>query len=105
MYLRTMAHWRSVIPSDRLIDVDYEDMVDDTEKTARRLIAFCGLEWDAACLRPEENLNPVKTASKWQARQPVYRSAVERWRRYEPWLGELRDLEPSRVGVEVGAPV
>jgi hypothetical protein len=43
-------------------------------------------------LRPEENRDPVKTASHWQARQPIYRSSVERWRRYEPWFGDLREL-------------
>jgi tetratricopeptide (TPR) repeat protein len=97
LYLRMMDHWQTVIPSDRLTGIDYEDVVGDTEKTARRVIAFCGLEWDAACLRPEQNLGAVKTASKWQARQPVYRSAVERWHRYEPWIGELRELQQPGV--------
>jgi hypothetical protein len=87
-----MDHWRTVIPSDRLLDVDYEDVVAQPEKMARRVIAFSGLEWDAACLRPEDNPDPMRTASNWQARQPIYRSSVERWRRYEPWIGELREL-------------
>jgi tetratricopeptide (TPR) repeat protein len=91
-YLRLMAHWRSVIPSDRLLEVDYEDAASTPEQTARRLIGFCGLEWDDACLRPDRNEDAIRTASMWQARQPVYRSAVERWRNYEPWLGELRAL-------------
>jgi tetratricopeptide (TPR) repeat protein len=91
-YLRLMAHWRSVIPSDRLLEVDYEDATSAPEQTARRIIAFCGLEWDDACLRPDRNEDAIRTASLWQARQPVYRSAVERWRNYEPWLGELRAL-------------
>jgi hypothetical protein len=56
------------------------------------LIAFCGLDWDDACLRPERNERQVRTASLWQARQPVYKTPVPRWRRYENWLGELRDL-------------
>jgi len=55
-------------------------------------VAFCGLEWDDACLAPERNQRVVNTASRWQARQPVYTTSVERWRRYEPWLGELREL-------------
>jgi tetratricopeptide (TPR) repeat protein len=100
LYLRIMDHWRMVIPSDRLLDVDYEDVVDDIETAARRLIAFCDLEWDAACLRPEQNRDSVRTASKWQARQPVYRSAVERWRRYEPWIGDLRELLPPSSGLD-----
>jgi tetratricopeptide (TPR) repeat protein len=91
-YRRLMAHWRQVIPSDRFLDVDYEELVANREEVTRRLIAFIGLDWDDACLRPESNRRPVKTASMWQARQPVYRTSVERWRRYEPWLGEFRQL-------------
>lgn len=91
-YLRLMEHWRAVIPTDRLLEVDYEEVTAAPEATARRLIAFCGLEWDTACLHPERNPDTVRTASKWQVRQPIYRSSVGRWRRYEPWLGELRAL-------------
>ena len=91
-YERLMAHWRSVIPADRLLDVDYENLIANPEPITRQMIAFRGLEWDAACLTPERNTRVVRTASKWQARQPVYASSVERWRRYEPWLGPLRDL-------------
>jgi tetratricopeptide (TPR) repeat protein len=93
-YARLMEHWRSVLPPDRLTEIDYEVLVADREAAARRLIAFCGLPWDDACLRHEENKRVVKTASMWQARQPVYRSSVSRWRNYEPWLGELRELLP-----------
>ena len=91
-YLRLMDHWRAALPPDRLIDVDYEAAIREPEETARRLIAFCGLPWDPACLSPERNPDAVRTASKWQARQPIYRSSVERWRHYEPWIGELRTL-------------
>jgi tetratricopeptide (TPR) repeat protein len=94
-YLRLMDHWRTVLPADRLLDVDYEQATVAPEETARRLIAFCGLEWDPACLRPEHNADVVRTASRWQARQPIYRSSVERWRNYEPWIGELRSLLPD----------
>jgi hypothetical protein len=72
-------------------------MVAEPEATARRLIAFCGLDWSDACLRPDENHDSVKTASKWQVRQPIYRSSVARWRRYEPWIGELLDGLTRRV--------
>jgi Flp pilus assembly protein TadD len=94
-YLRLMDHWRRVLPPDRLTEVEYEDVTADPEGTARRLIAFCGLDWDPACLEPEHNRDPVRTASMWQARQPIYRRSVERWRNYEPWLGELRQLLPG----------
>jgi tetratricopeptide (TPR) repeat protein len=93
-YERLMAHWRGVLPANRFLEVDYETLVADQEAGTRRLIDFCGLEWDDACLRPEGNTRPVLTASSWQARQPVYRSSVARWRNYEPWLGELRELLP-----------
>jgi tetratricopeptide (TPR) repeat protein len=90
LYLRMVAHWRAVLPSDRWLDVDYEDAVFGPEPFARQLIAFLGLPWDRSCLRPERNTDPVKTASQWQARQPIYTSSVRRWKNYEPWLGELR---------------
>jgi tetratricopeptide (TPR) repeat protein len=94
-YQRLMAHWRVVLPPERFLEVDYEALVADPEAGARRMIAFCGLEWDDRCLQPERNDRRIGTASNWQARQPIYRSSVERWRRYEPWLGELRELLPQ----------
>ena len=95
-----MDHWRRVLPPDRFIEVDYEKLVADREAETRRLIAFIGLDWDEACLQPERNERIMRTASVWQARQPVYKTSVERWRRYEPWLGELRHLLPE---AEAGA--
>ena len=91
-YRRVMEHWRAVLPRERFIDVDYETATREPAETARRLIDFCGLPWDEACLSPERNPDVVRTASKWQARQPVYRTSVERWRNYEPWIGPLREL-------------
>jgi tetratricopeptide (TPR) repeat protein len=91
-YQRMMAHWREVLPADRLIEVNYEALVADPEPQVRRLISACGLDWNDACLKPHRNTGKINTASLWQARQPIYRTSVERWRRYEPWLGELRQL-------------
>jgi len=91
-YQRLIDHWRSVLPADRFVDVDYEDLTRAPEPVIRRIIAACGLTWDDACLRPESNPRAVNTPSKWQARQPIYRTSVARWRRYEPWLGPLRAL-------------
>jgi tetratricopeptide (TPR) repeat protein len=91
-YVRIMDHWRTVLPSDRFLEVDYETLVGDREAVTRKLITFTGLGWHDACLQPERNGRAVTTASLWQARQPVFRTSVERWRRYEPWLGELRQL-------------
>jgi tetratricopeptide (TPR) repeat protein len=97
-YVSLMDHWRSALPPDRLLDVDYEELIADPERSARRLIAFCGLDWEPACLQPEHNRDRVRTASAWQARQPVYANSVERWRRYKPWLGELKHLSPPDAG-------
>ncbi len=91
-YERLMAHWRRVLPGDRFIEVDYEELTRAPEPVIRRIIAACGLEWHDSCLRPETNPRAVKTPSKWQTRQPIYRTSVARWRRYEPWLGPLREL-------------
>ena len=93
-YTRLMAHWRAVLGADRFLEVEYENVVADREGAARRMVDFCGLPWDAACLQPERNARAVATPSLWQVRQPVYRSSVARWRHYEPWLGEFRRLMP-----------
>jgi hypothetical protein len=93
-YAKIMDHWRIVLPSERFLEIDYEELVSNREVVTRRLIAFCGLDWHDACLQPERNERTVTTASLWQARQPIFTSSVERWRRYEPWLGELRQVLP-----------
>jgi tetratricopeptide (TPR) repeat protein len=95
-YERLMDHWRRVLPTDRFTEVEYETLIANCEAETRRLVAFCDLDWDDACLTPERNSRSVITASAWQARQPVYTTSVERWRRYEPWLGELGELLPGR---------
>ena len=92
---RLTEHWRGALHADRLAEVEYEKLVSDREAETRRLIAFCGLDWDDACLEPQRNERAVNTASVWQARQPVYTSSIERWRRFEPWLGGLRELLPG----------
>lgn len=91
-YERLMAHWRRVIPPRRFLDLDDEELVTEPEAVTRRLIAFCELPWHPDCLAPEHNRRPINTASVMQARRPVYTGSVARWRRYEPWLGELRQL-------------
>jgi len=91
-YLRIMDHWRTVLPSDRLLEIQYEDLVAEPETYVRRIVDFCGLEWDEACLHPELNKRRIKTPSFWQARQPIYKSSTERWKNYEPWLGVFEEL-------------
>jgi tetratricopeptide (TPR) repeat protein len=93
-YLRLMDHWRRVLPG-RFLDVDYEDVVNNQEEISRRMIAFCGLDWEDACLSFEKNKFPAMTASALQVRQPIYKSSVALWRRYEqelePLIRLLRD--------------
>jgi tetratricopeptide (TPR) repeat protein len=101
-YQRLIDHWRSVLPRDRFIEVDYEDLTRAPEPVIRRVIASCGLGWHDECLRPECNPRAVNTPSKWQARQPIYRTSVARWRRYEPWLGPLRALVDDQSELDAG---
>jgi tetratricopeptide (TPR) repeat protein len=84
-----MQRWRRFVPPDRLLDVDYETLVDDFEAQARRIVAFCGLPWDPACLAFYEARRPVRTASNLQVRQPLYRNAVGRGQPFIPHLGPL----------------
>jgi tetratricopeptide (TPR) repeat protein len=86
-----VRHWREMIPN-AFTEVRYEDVVEHTEREARRLVAFCGLDWDSRCLEFERNAAPVATASSVQVRQPIYRTAVERWRKYESEIEPLRRL-------------
>lgn len=87
-YRRLMAHWASVLPVP-LFDLHYEELTATQEATSRRLVAFCGLDWDERCLHFEETRRVVRTASVLQVRQPMYRSSVGRWKRYERHLGPL----------------
>ena len=84
-----MAHWHHVLPPGRILDVRYEDVVADLEGQARRIIAHCGLDWDPRCLAFHQTERPVRTASATQVRQPIYDSAVGRWRMYEKFLTPL----------------
>jgi tetratricopeptide (TPR) repeat protein len=88
-YETLMAHWRASLPSESFLEINYEDVVEDIEAAARKMIAFCGLPWDPACLRFHENARPVRTASMSQVRQPLYRSSVGRWREVEDELKPL----------------
>jgi hypothetical protein len=85
-----MQHWREALPG-RLLEIDYEDLVENQEQASRRLIDFVGLPWDDACLRPQDVKRTVLTASVWQVRQPVYKRSAGRWKNYERHLTPLRE--------------
>ncbi|OOG65488.1 sulfotransferase [Rhodanobacter sp. B04] len=99
LFDRLMAHWQRAFPG-RILEVNYETLVDEQEASSRRLLEFCGLNWDDACLHFEDNPAPVNTASAVQVRTPVYRSALQRWKKYEPQLRELLELLSS-AGIHI----
>ena len=88
-YERLMDHWRAVIPNP-FYEIQYEELVARQEQRSRELIEFCGLSWHEDCLAFFANQRVVNTASHWQVRQPMYRSSVARWKRYERQLAPLR---------------
>ncbi|MGF1549282.1 MAG: tetratricopeptide repeat protein [Sphingomonadaceae bacterium] len=90
-YQALMDHWHKVLPKGALIDVQYEEMVADVEGNAKKLIDFIGLAWDPACVEFHRSSRPVKTASVAQVRKPVYKSSVERWRKYGDGMQPLLD--------------
>lgn len=87
-YRRIMQHWRQVLPG-RFLEVDYERLVGNTEDSVRELLAFCGLPWDPTCMQFYRTDRGVRTPSRWQVRQPIYRHSVGRWRNYESHLQPL----------------
>jgi len=91
-YERLMEHWQRTFSKGTILDVRYEEMVSDREATLRRILEHCRVPWDDACLSHEKNTRAVRTPSMWQVRQPIYATSVERWRRYEPWLGEFAKM-------------
>jgi tetratricopeptide (TPR) repeat protein len=88
-YLELMSHWETVLPG-RVLRVHYEDVVHDLEGNVRRVLEFCGLEFEPACVEFHRTERSVRTASSEQVRRPIYREGLEQWRHYERWLDPLR---------------
>jgi hypothetical protein len=88
---RLMDHWRSVLPG-RMLEEDYEEVVANLEPEARRMLAWCGLEWHPACLAFHTTRRVVRTASMAQVREPLYARSVQRWRHYQAYLGPLLEI-------------
>ena len=86
-----MAHWKSVLPNDFILGLEYEDVVDDLEGKAKELIDFCGLDWEESCLDFYKNKRVVKTASHNQVNKPIYKTSVRRWKQYEEFIQPLID--------------
>lgn len=96
LYSENIAHWETVLPG-KILRVRYEDLVTNPDDGAKRLISHINLDWQDNCLNFYESTAPVRTASYDQVRQPVYTSAINSWRSYEPWLGELKSLLKDEI--------
>ena len=90
-YMEMMRHWRELLPLP-IHELVYEDLVGDPEREIRRLLNFCGLEWDDACLNYHRSGRTIRTASYDQASRPIYKGSVARWRNYEKHIGPLIDM-------------
>jgi len=89
MYLQLMQHWRDILPGGRLIEIDYEQLVENQEVQTRMLLDACGLTWHEACLRFYQSTNTVRTASFMQVRKPVSSGSIGVWKHYEQHLQPL----------------
>jgi tetratricopeptide (TPR) repeat protein len=89
-YLELMRHWDSVLPG-RVLRIQHEDVVQDLEGSVRRMLAFCGLEFEPACVEFHKTARSVRTASAEQVRRPLNRDGLDQWKHFEPWLSPLRD--------------
>jgi tetratricopeptide (TPR) repeat protein len=89
-YLQLMQHWEHVLPK-RILRVCYEDVVEDVGANVERILVFCGLQFEQACVEFHKSQRSVHTASSEQVRVPIFRDGLLQWRNYEPWLGPLRD--------------
>jgi tetratricopeptide (TPR) repeat protein len=89
-YLGIMRHWNVALPG-RILTVHHEEVLDDLEGSVRRILDFCGLPFEPACLEFHKTPRNVRTASSEQVRQPISRDGIDQWRNYEPWLASLRD--------------
>ncbi|MEJ0045837.1 MAG: sulfotransferase [Rhodospirillales bacterium] len=102
-YVSIMDHFDTVLPG-RIHHIRYESMVADTEAETRRLLAYCGLAFEPACLRFWETERAVRTASSEQVRQPIFREGLDHWKHYEPWLSELKGALAGTQGGQGSAP-
>jgi hypothetical protein len=89
-YLDLMAHWDAVLPG-YVLRVHHEDVIDDLESSVRRILDFCGFDFEPACVDFHRNQRSVRTPSSEQVRQPIFRDGLDQWRNYEAWLGRLRE--------------
>ena len=102
-YRRLMDHWKAVLTTP-MLEVDYESLVTDTEPMIRRLVEFCGVDWEPGCVQFHQTDRGIQTPSRWQVRQPIYRHAVGRWRNDEKHLAPLREILSPALASSAGQP-
>jgi tetratricopeptide (TPR) repeat protein len=96
-YVELMAHWDEVLPG-RILRVQHEDVVENLEENVRRILDFCGLDFQQSCLEFYKTERSVRTASSEQVRRPIFKDGLNQWEKFDPWLGELRQaLERKNV--------
>ncbi len=98
-YVELMAHWDEVLPG-KVLRINYEQVVGDLDAQVRRLLAFCGLPYEAQCVNFHATARTVGTASSEQVRRPIFREGLDQWRHFEPWLGPLK----TALGDLAGSP-
>ena len=91
LYERIMAHWKRCFP-ERILSIEYAELIEQQKVTTARVLEFCGLDWDDQCLDFHASTGAVTTASSWQVRQPIYRTSLDRWRRYGRLLQPAADV-------------
>jgi tetratricopeptide (TPR) repeat protein len=89
-YVKLMAHWDEVLPG-RVLRIQHEDLVDDLDASVRRILEFCGLNFESQCIEFHKTERRIHTASSEQVRKPIYREGLDQWRHFEPWLGSLKE--------------
>jgi hypothetical protein len=89
-YVELMAHWDAVLPG-KVLRVAHEDVVDDLEANVRRILDFCGLEFEPQCVEFHKTERSIRTASSEQVRRPIFKEGLDQWRNFEPWLGSLKE--------------
>jgi tetratricopeptide (TPR) repeat protein len=90
-YVELMAHWDAVLPG-KVLRVEHEDVVDNLEANVRRILDFCGLEFEMQCVEFYKTERSIRTASSEQVRQPIFKEGIDQWRNFEPWLGPLKEV-------------
>ena len=89
-YLELMQHWDEVLPG-KVLRVMHESVVDDLEGNVRRMLDFCELDFEPACVEFHKTQRSIRTASSEQVRQPIFREGLDQWKHFEPWLGPLKE--------------